>query len=166
MRGNYTQAELDEMRLAFDGSHGTGVISNVVLSEHEKDKNAIVNHQELVNFFSSAGCLGVIELLKTFPFLDDSKNYELSSHTIDLYDVASGPFSIENAMTMVCLKIGNKRKRVSPSLWMLYLTRGFDQLSSLQKIAFDEVCASFAKMNNALASGNYEEIKFEDALTP
>lgn len=166
MKNHHSQQELDEMRLAFDGSHGVGLISNIVLSEYEKDKVTTVKHQELVNFFSTAGFLGVVELLKTFPFLDNSKNYEFGSHAIDLYDVASGPFSIENAMTMVCLKIGNKRNGISPSSWMLYLMRGFDRLSPIQKIGFDGVCTDFAKMNQAITSGNYEEVELKDVLEP
>lgn len=166
MRNTYSQQELDEMRMAFDGPGRTGIISNIVFSEFEKREVTVVNPQDLVNFFSSAGYLGVVELLKTFPFLDDSKNYEFGSHSIDLYDVASGPFSIENAMTMVCLKIGDKKNGISPSFWMLYLMRGFDRLSPIQKIGFDGVCTDFAKMNQAITSGNYEEVELKDVLEP
>lgn len=166
MKSHHTQEELDEMRQAFDGPGRLGLISDIVLSGHEKDKVTIVNHEELVNFFSSAGLIGIVELLKTFPFTDELINYEFGSHSIDLYDVASGPFSFKNATTMVYLKIGDKKKEISPSVWMSYLMRGFDRLSPIQKIGFNGVCADFAKMNNAFTSGNYETVELSDALKP
>ena len=161
MKKYYTQQEIDEMRLAFEGPHGIGLINEIVFSEYRKNKVFDVDYQTLIEFFSSFNCSGVVSLIKTFQLFDGSGAYEFGSHSIDLYGVTDGPFSFENARTLICLKIGNIKMGITPSQWMSYLSRGFEQLSQLQMVGFDDVCDDFAKINQAVASGEGEVIEPE-----
>lgn len=153
MRKNYTKQEIEEIRLAFEGTHGHGLISKIVFSESEKEKISTVDPQKLSEFFSSSGGHGVARLISTMNTLSAIDLQEFGSHSIDFYGVTSGPFSFENAMSLVGIMIGNRKKNISPLEWLSYLAKGFHKLSEIQKAGFNDVCEDFAKMNEAVASG-------------
>ncbi len=153
MHKHYTQKEIEEICLVFEGTHGKGLINEIVYSEYEKVKTIIVDPQKLIEFFSLLGSGGVTRLINTFNIPNETDLQEFGSHSIDFYGVTSGPFLFENAMSLVGITIGNRKKNISPLEWFSYLAKGFNRLSEIQKSGFNDVCEDFAKLNEAVASG-------------
>lgn len=142
------------MRLAFDGTpHGQGLLSKIVFSEHERQKITAVDTGLLKETFSSFNCSGIVHLIDTIDTPREAEMTEFGSHCIDFLGVVDGPFSFENAMSLVGIMIGSHRKKISPLEWLSYLAKGFDRLSEIQKEGFDVLCEDFAKLNETLASG-------------
>lgn len=153
MPKHYTQKEIEEICLAFEGTHGCGLINGIVFSEYEKERVIEVNPQKLAKFFSSFKCGGVARLINSISIPDEIMRDEFGSHSIDFYGVTKGPFSFENAMSLVGITMGSRKKQISPLEWLSYLAKGFDRLSDIQKSGFNDVCEDFALLNEALASG-------------
>ena len=153
MRKNYTQKEIEEIIRAFDGIHGQGLISKIVFSEHEKEKILDPAPEKLAEFFLAINCNGVAKLIQTMNFPGETTPYEFGSHCIDFYGVTDGPFSLSNAATLVGVTIGSRKKNIPPLWWLSYLSKGFESLSELQRMGFNDVCEDFANLNEALISG-------------
>jgi len=159
----YTQQEIKEICLAFAGKHGSGLINEIVLAGHKRERVCEVNAQELVEFFSSFECAGVAKLIRTLNTPQQEKLSECGSHTIDFYGVTKGEFSLANATTLVGITIGSQKKNISPTQWLYYLAKGFYKLSKIQRDGFDIVCVDFANLNEALSSGKgIREIDLND----
>lgn len=153
MRKHYTQQEIEEIRLAFEGPHGRGLINEIVWSEYEKERISETNAQNLSDLFSSLKCEGVVRFINTVNVPSEKGLFEWGSHSIDFYGVTKGAFSFENAMSLVGLMVGNRKKKVTPLEWLSYLARGFDRLSEIQRSGFNDFCNDMAKLNEALESG-------------
>lgn len=153
MSKHYTQQEIEEIRLAFEGTHGRGLINEIVWSEYEKERVSELDAQKLADFFSSLKCNGVVKFIDTINVPHEKGLFECGSHSIDFYGVTKGAFSFENAMSFVSLMIGSRKKQVTPLEWLSYLARGFDRLSEVQRSGFNDVCNDFGKLNEAVASG-------------
>lgn len=152
MPKHYTQQEIEEICLAFEGSHGRGLINEIVWSEYEKERVSELDTQKLAELFSSFKCDGIVKFIDTINVPSERGLTECGSHSIDFYGVTKGAFSFENAMSLVGLMIGSQKKKVTPLEWLSYLARGFDRLSEIQRSGFNDVCNDMAKLNEALAA--------------
>lgn len=153
MSGHYTQQEIEEIRFAFEGQHGRGLINEIVWTEYEKEHISKLDIKDLIDFFSSFKCGGVVRLINTINFPNEKGIFEFGSHCIDFYGVTKGAFSFENAGSLVGITIGSLKMQITPIEWLSYLTKGFDRLSKIQQSGFNDVCNDFGKLNEAVASG-------------
>lgn len=148
----YTQQEIEEIRLAFEGPHGRGLINKIVLSEYEKGR---INEPDILNLpevFLAFKCDGVVRLINTLNSPNEKGLVECGSHCIDFYGVTKGAFSFENVMSLVGITIGSRKMQISPLEWLSYLASGFASLSEIQRSGFNDVCNDFGKLNETLAS--------------
>lgn len=149
----YSQNEIEEIHLAFDGIHGRGLLQAIVSKESEGKVSLMVDEQDLSLYFSSRGFEGITKLINILLLLGKAGEDQFGSHCIDFYGIMNAPFSLKNAETLVGVTIGNAKKKMTPLEWITYLRNGFDGLSEIQKSGFDNVCNDFAELRKALASG-------------
>lgn len=149
----YSQAEIEEICLAFNGMHGRGLLQTIVNKESEGNISLMVDPQDLSLFFSFRGFEGIAKLVDTLVLLGKDGEDQFGSHCIDFYGVANGSFSLKNAETLVGVTIGDTKRNMTPLEWIAYLRNGFDCLSEIQKSGFNNVCNEFAEMRKACFTG-------------
>lgn len=155
MESPYTQEQIEEIVLAFEGTHGKGLIDEIVFSEQKKEALSVIDPKSLEKFFSDLGWSGIAEMIHFIAEAPKEKSIaEIGSHCIDFYGITKGPFSFQNARLFVGITIGSKKKGISPLEWLTYLARGFDRLSKLQKSGFNDFCKDIAKIEAQIASGS------------
>jgi hypothetical protein len=148
----YTTKQLEEITLLFDSRHGIGLLSTLSFSENTKPLGDVIDKQKLITFFVEGGYPGISKLIEViYSPSDTPPPQELGSNVIDLYGVVSGPFSLEKARSLVSLKIGNRRKGITPLEWFSYLKDWFSNFSEIQKIGLNGVCEDLANLQKALS---------------
>ncbi len=151
MEQKYTKEEVEHIRLLFTDGGRVGILQRIVNERLIEHPNIEVNPMVLKTFYQILDCSGVVSLIDGILFEKNSGNdlQDLGSNSIDFLQVTNGPFTLEAAMTMQSLHMGNPKTNTSPLQWLAYLMKGFSELTSEQMSAFDTVCNEFVLMGNA-----------------
>ena len=121
----------------------------MVRASYEKTKNITLDKAQLVECYHIFGCEGVVALINML-FSDKRGLCEIGSSSLDFAGVTQGPFSLENAISLSSIYIGNRRKGVTPTKWLSHLSLAFGTLSLVQRDAFDVICQDIVNMENAI----------------
>ena len=144
MKKVYLSDDINIIRQAFSGSEGKGLLQTIVDREYEKNGRVASDKEALIVFYGVNGCPYVARLVE---HIDSLGSKTIGSGSIDFMGVGDGPFSIENALSLQSLKMGDRR--MSPLEWLTYLSFGFGELEQLHKEAFDQVCQNLVAFLDA-----------------
>ncbi len=151
MKPKRTPEEIALIRPAFNSNGKLGLIEMIVRTVHERHPSKVLYFDDLVSRYKKLECFGVVKLIECLVIEKRKGLRQIGSSSIDFSGVTNGEFSIEAAMLLQELYIGNPKLGIEPLNWLFYLSEGVGKLIPEQIKAFDEVCADFAVISNAIA---------------
>lgn len=160
MKPKRTPEEIALIRPAFNSNGKLGLIEMVVRTAHERHPSKVLYFDDLVSRYTRLECAGVLKLID---FLTDEKERnltQLGSGSIDFAGVISGEFSMEAAMSLQEIYIGNPKLGITPLQWLFYLSEGLGKLKPEQIKAFDDFCGEIARIEEVIKNGDYKEVDF------
>ncbi len=161
MASRRTSEEIARIRPAFNSNGKPGILESIVRTGRERKQNVTVDVEKLRSIYGELGCASVVRLIE-FLASDKGGIQELGSGSIDLAGATQEPFSIEGAMSLQELYIGNPRTNLSPLQWLMYLAEGIQAVVPEQRKVFDEICRDFLAMHAAVRSGTAKEVEWQE----
>lgn len=146
---DYTEEEIALIRPAFISDGKMGILETLVRTQHENNWNIAVDVEALKAAYGKLECRGVVQLIDVLAREGERELRELGSGSIDFAGVTKGPFSLEAAMSLVALYIGNPKLGITPLQWLTYLSVGFHTMIPIQRKAFSDICENLAAVHDA-----------------
>ena len=143
-----TSEEIVRIRPAFNSNGRIGAFEGIVRTGHEKTREVRVDLPKLKRIYTGAQCLNVANLVE-YLATNGAGVREIGSGSIDLAGVSKGEFSMEDALSLQELYIGNPHRNITPLQWLTYLADGLSNLLPEQVRVFDEICGDLYLMATA-----------------
>lgn len=154
-----TREEFELVRPAFNSNGRFGLIEMIVRTAHERHPSKVLYFDDLVSRYKRLNCVGVLELIKFLVSEKEKGIQEIGSGSIDfLWVVTKKEFSIESAMSLLELYIGNPKLGITPLQWLFYLSEGLGKLIPEQIKAFDDFCGEITRIEEVIKKGDYKEV--------
>lgn len=132
----------DRLVELFDSVEGVGLATEIVLSEYEVWINSqydLPDYREVRRFFEEKDCSGLVSIVE---FLEKNpKCTQVGSGSIDLSGVSEETFSVQRSRTLSRIRIGFCEIGVTPLMWLIFLSRGFDRIPNDLWEGFDSIIA-------------------------
>jgi len=134
-------------RFLFDSNFVPGLLTNLVLEEHNNNASIIIDIEMVKQDFVTAGCQSLALLVE---YAVSAPNVsQFGSGCIDLDGVMAGPFSLENALRIQELYIGIVRYGITPLQWLAYLAHRIEDVPKDHRGTLESLCAELIEAMRA-----------------
>ncbi len=157
MQQSKTSEQIARVRPAFNSNGRLGILESLVRTARERCTNIQVDVPALKIKYAKLGCTGVVGLIE-FLFHEGEGLTEVGSGSIDLNGVTQESFSLESALELQELYIGNPRIGMTPLQWLAYLAEGIDEVIPEQVECFDEICKELTKISSSVSRHDLKEL--------
>jgi hypothetical protein len=138
-------------RPLLDSNFVPGMLTKTVLAEYRSNPDIEVDAGALKAGFAAIGCPNVGRVIDSIQRLNaEGKTLiQVGSGSIDLQWALKKEYSLERALLLQELYIGDLAHRIEPLRWLAYLIRGIDAVPVDLLPAFDMVMGALADFEEA-----------------
>lgn len=138
-------------RPLFDSNWSPGILSKLVNEEHERGVEGIPSPEEAKQIFRTGGVPAFADLVDVVLSETSRKLLEFGSGSIDLEQVTQRKFTIETALRLQELYIGDVRRNIRPITWLCYLARRFDDVPPELRLILERVISEMVRIQKSIA---------------
>lgn len=139
-----TPEEIERIRPAFNSNGVLGIFEMTVRAQHEKNPCRAAVGEQLIVFYKDLGYSGIARYIETLEPEVRRGLVQTGTGSIDWYEVAKGPCTVEKALSLQELYFGDPSLGISPLQWFAHLAAAVHAVAAEQIAALDEVCGELA----------------------
>jgi hypothetical protein len=136
-------------RILFDSNWAPGLLRTLVENEHALRPDLTHSPSEIVTLFETAGLPALAQMVLWLMTDEGADIAILGSGSIDLDQVTQGEFTIESALRLQELYIGNARLEIKPLAWLSYLAQRVEEIPHETRGTLDRVMGEFLRINQS-----------------